>query len=157
MKTAVKVLSTACFLAPLLLANVAVAASFSPFSDGGNVCKDCPEPKLDEVKMSNGTTLKVQVTHKNSSFYVARLHGEVRAIPVGDVSEIKWANGSEPSGLSIGGQVVLKNGHILSGEVKIDKGKYLIKISGAEKTVVAYGKVVAEVYIGGQKRKVESQ
>ena len=157
MKTAAKVLSTAFFLAPLLLANVADAAGFSSFSDGGNVCKECPEPTMDEVKMSNGTVLKVQVTHKNSSFYVAKLHGEVRAIPVGDVSEIKWAKGSEPSGLSSGGQVVLKNGHILSGDVKVEKGMYRVNISGVEKAVVAYGKVVAEVYIGGEKRQVQTQ
>ncbi len=154
MKTAARLLTSACFIAPLLLAGTAHAVGFKPFTDGGNVCKTCPEPGLDEIKLSTGTVIRAKITHKNSSFYVANLHGEVRAIPVGEVSEIKWANGSEPAGLTTGGQIVLKNGIILSGDVQVDtQGKvYKVTIEGADKAVNAIFGVVAEAYIGGTKR-----
>ncbi len=154
MKTAARLLTTACFIAPLLIAGTAQAVGFTPFTDGGNVCKTCAEPGLDEIKLATGTIIRAKITHKNTSFYVANLHGEVRAIPVGEVSEIKWANGTEPAGLTTGGQIVLKNGIILSGDVQIDaQGKvYKVLVEGTDKRVNAIFSVVAEAYIGGTKR-----
>ena len=154
MKIAARLLSSACFLVPLLLAGSAHAVGFKPFTEGGNVCKTCKEPGLDEIKLSTGTVIRAKITHKNSAFYVANLHGEVRAIPVGEVSDITWANGTEPAGLTTGGQIVLKNGTVLSGDVQVDdKGKvYKVLIEGTDKRVNAIFSVVSEVYIGGSKR-----
>ncbi|MCA9695151.1 MAG: hypothetical protein R3A51_13800 [Nannocystaceae bacterium] len=155
MNLAARILTVPLFLATVLLAGTATAASFRPFTDGGNVCEKCTEKTLDTITLKSGTVIKARVTAKNSSFYVLNRHGEVRALPIGEVKEIKWAKGSEPAGLTSGGQVVLKNGHVLSGQVSIESNgkKFIVRIEGAEKPVNAMADTaVAEVYINGQKK-----
>ena len=38
------------------------------------------------------------------------------------------------------------------GDIKIEKGKYIVKVDGVGRSVVAFDKAISEVYVGGQKR-----
>lgn len=146
-------LSFACAATLLGISTSAFAADFKPFTPVKNVCPECPQPKADEIRTRDGQTLRGTVVAENVDFYVFLRYGEIRAIPKSAVESMEWADGSKPSGLDAYEQVLLKNGHVLSGEIVTDNEKpplYEVKLSYGDFTIMATKDQVDKVYKNGK-------
>ncbi|QDG54309.1 hypothetical protein FIV42_27255 [Persicimonas caeni] len=145
---------TACAVA-LAVSGLSVAASaadFVPFSKVENVCPDCKKPKADVISMSNGSTIRGTVVAENTDFYTVVRYGEVRAVPRSSVQSIAWADGSKPSSLLDKDQIVLNNGHVLSGTIVDEKDEpafFQIKSSFSDYTYMVTKSQVKKAYKGG--------
>lgn len=145
---------TACVTAAMLVgvSATAFAVDFKPFSKVGNVCPDCEQSKADVISLSKGGSVRGTVVAENTDFYVVVRYGEVRAIPRGDVQSIKWANGTKPSGLMDKDQIVLKNGHVLSGTIVDETDEpafFQVKSSFSDYTYTVAKGSVASAYKSG--------
>ncbi|MGM0557487.1 MAG: hypothetical protein ACQEVA_13975 [Myxococcota bacterium] len=136
-----------------LFSSTATAQEFEPFSQVENVCPDCEQSKADVVEMSNGDAIRGTVVAENTDFYVIVRYGEVRAVPRSDVQAIEWAGGNKPSGLMKKHQILLKNGHVLSGTITEEKDKpaiFKIKSSFSQQSFTVFKKEVKTAYKDGQ-------
>lgn len=134
------------------LSATAFAADFIPFSKVENVCTDCKQPKADVISMSNGTAIRGTVVAENSDFYTVVRYGEVRAIPRSSVQSIAWADGAKPSSLLDKDQIVLTNGHVLSGTIVDEKDEpalFQIKSSFSDYTYMVTKSQVQKAYKSG--------
>ncbi|TDP63706.1 hypothetical protein [Bradymonas sediminis] len=151
-------LSFACAATLMGISTSAFAADFKPFTPVKNVCPECVQPKADEMKLNDGQAIRGTVVAENVDFYVFLRYGEVRAIPKSAVANIVWANGSKPAGLDRYEQVLLKNGHVLSGTIINDSQEpplYEVKASFANVTIMAAKDQVKKAYRNGQEIEVK--
>lgn len=142
------------FVAAGTLCLASPAFSFEPFQDVTSVCPDCTPRKSDALTANDGTVLRGQVIAENSESYIFYRFGEVRSIPKNQVQKLEWADGSKPGGLTNSDQVVLKNGHVLSGAIVDDKDEpalIQIKLSHHDQTVVVFKSLVETLFKGGSK------
>ncbi len=134
------------------VSTAAFAVDFQPFSKVTNVCPDCKQPKADVITLAGGGTVRGTVVAENTDFYTVVRYGEVRAIPRNKVESIAYADGSKPAGLMNKDQIVLKNGHVLSGTIikETDEPAFFqIKSSFSDYTYTVAKDQVAKAYKGG--------
>lgn len=151
-------MSLACTFTVLGAASAASAADFKPFTPVKDVCPECEKPKADEVKLADGRAIRGTVVAENADFYVFLRYGEIRAISKSSVSNIVWANGSKPSGLDDFEQILLKNGHILSGTIINDNAKpalFELRASFSDVTFMVTKDQVDKAYRDGREFEVE--
>lgn len=136
-----------------LVSSTTAAQEFKPFSTVENVCPECEQPEADVVELSTGDKIRGTVVAENTDFYVVVRYGEVRAVPRGQVQAIEWAGGNKPSGLMSKDQILLPNGHVLSGTITEEKDEpalFKIKSSFNQQTFVVFKEAVETVYKDGQ-------
>ncbi len=145
-----------------LLTSLAVPASsanaasytFKPFTDLNTVCPKCEPQPADVLTLKDGKTVRGKVIAMNSAFYTVRRYGEVRTVPKADVTNVAWQNGSQPVGIDTLDQIVLKNGHVLTGSIaKEDTRARVLKSATPEQTFIVAFSETAAVF----KRGVESK
>lgn len=150
------------FVAVLSLVATTVAAqdfSFRAFSDVTNVCPSCEPPPSDVLTLRDGREVRATVVAMNPSFYTVVRFGEVRTVPRGEVQGVKWEKGSQPAGLDNLDQIVLKNGHVLTGSIVVDNDKpgyYQIKSSYMEYTYTVFKTQAARVFKKGQPHEMQA-
>lgn len=130
----------------------ATLMAFKPFTDVVDVCSTCPAPKADVLTINDGNRIRGTIIGENTAFYVMLRHHEVRAIPKNQVQAVEYAQGSKPVHVGTQDQVVLKNGHVLNGEIVEDKDKpahFQVKSSQGDMTLVAFKSEVSKVYKDG--------
>jgi hypothetical protein len=128
------------------------AADFKAFTPVENVCPECEQSKADLISMLSGDKIRGKVVAENTQFYTVVRYGEVRAIPRSNVQSIAWANGSKPSGLMDQDQIVLQNGHVLSGTIVDETDKpafFQIKSSFSDFSYTVTKAEVKKAYKGG--------
>ncbi|MBA2663716.1 MAG: hypothetical protein H0U74_15620 [Bradymonadaceae bacterium] len=127
--------------------------SFKAFSDVTSVCPQCEPPASDVLTLRDGREVRGTVVAINPAFYTVSRYGEVRTIPRNDVQSVKWEKGSQPAGLDALDQIVLKNGHVLTGNIVVTNEKpayYQIKSSTLEYTYTVFVTQAAKVFKKGQ-------
>jgi hypothetical protein len=110
-------------LLPIATTAVAQDFSFRPWSDVTNVCPSCEQPPGDVITLRNGNTVQGTIRAINPVFYTVERFGEIRTVPTGDVRDVEWKRGSQPSGLDDLDQIVLLNGHVLTGRIIVDNDR----------------------------------
>lgn len=136
----------------------AAQVSYEPFSEVENACPDCDKPAADEITLDNGETIRGTIVAKNDDFWVVERYGEVRAIPNGKIKSTSFEDGSRPSNLESQDQIVLPNGHVLTGEIvdESDKpGHFQIESSILNVSYVVFKKKAQALYRGGSKKTIE--
>lgn len=124
--------------------------SFKPFTES-TVCPTCKPPPSDELTLSDGSSLHAKVIAINSDFYTLSLFGEIRTIPKSQVKSVKWQNGSQPSGIDALDQIVVKTGHVLTGNfTSEEKGFKQIRVLGLPSAFMVLDKVTDVFYKRGR-------
>lgn len=154
-----RILATLVGFAILATAGVALGAQFKPFKDVENVCPDCETgPEFDVVEMNDGLKVRAKVIAENADFFVLERFGETRAAPKSGVAAIQWAEGSKPANLNSQDQIVLNNGHVMTGEVvdESDKPGHLqLKSSVGDFSFVIFKTEAESLYRQGKKTTIE--
>ncbi len=130
--------------------------SFKSFSDVKSVCPQCEPPASDVLKLKNGSEVRATVVAINPAFYTVSRYGEVRTIPNGDVTSVEYEKGNKPSGIDSQDQIVLKNGHVLTGTISLENEKpayYQIKSSTLDYTYTVFEPQAVKVYKKGNEVK----
>lgn len=96
---------------------------FKPWSDVTDVCPSCEQPPGDVISLKNGDEVKGIIRAINPVFYTVERFGEIRTVPTQDVKNVDWKRGSKPSGLDSLDQIVLTNGHVLTGKIVVDNDR----------------------------------
>ncbi len=150
-------------VATALLASTAMAQdvdfSFNDWSDVTQVCPTCEPPPADELVLRNGDTVQGTIRAVNPVFYTVERFGEVRTVPAGDVQEVNWKRGDQPRGLDSLDQIVLKNGHVLTGEIIVDNDRppyFEIQSSYLEYSYTVFKSQIAMVFRDGQEYDFEA-
>lgn len=97
--------------------------SFRPWSDVSDLCPTCEQPAGDVITLRNGEQVKGTIRAINPVFYTLERYGEVRTVPTRNVRLVEWKRGSQPSGLDSLDQIVLLNGHVLTGQIIVDNDR----------------------------------
>lgn len=153
-----KLVSCLAVAAVLLSAGTAFAVNFQPFSTVENVCPECESMDFDAVEMNDGQTVRCNVVAENDDFFVLERFGEVRAVSASQVKAIEWTDGEKPGNLRSQDQVVLNNGHVLTGSVvdESDKpGHFQIESSVADFSYTVFKSEIRSLYRGGSKQTIE--
>lgn len=127
--------------------------SFKAFSDVKSVCPQCEPPASDVVKLRNGSEVRATIIAVNPVFYTVSRYGEVRTIPSSDVQSVEWEKGSKPAGIDALDQIVLKNGHVLTGTIVLTNEKpayYQLKSSTLDYTYTVFEPQAVKVFKKGQ-------
>lgn len=136
----------------------ASAVEFEPFHEVENVCPDCEKPESDTVELSDGTTVRCTIVAENQDFLVVERYGETRGIPNSEVASKSYADGGPPSDLRSQDQIVLKNGHVLTGSIvdESDKpGHYQLKSAVGDFSYVVFKSQAEALYREGSKETIE--
>lgn len=151
-------LSLACALVLLGVSSVGFALDFRPFTPVQNVCPECEPPPDDEMEMSDGEKIRGKIVAENEDFYVMLRYGEVRAVPKSMIKGITWEDGSKPSGIGRLDQVLLKNGHVISGTIieEVEKPRHMkIRASYADITFTVFNSEIDRAYKNGARYEVK--
>jgi hypothetical protein len=135
------VFATLTLLLAISAPQVADAVEFRPFAKVKDVCPTCPKRATDLITMDNGTKVSGRVVAQSDAFFVIALYGELRAVPIGRVTSVTWANGSQPPGLTSQDQILLNNGTVFTGTIIQDNEKpsfYRIQSSINKQTYVVF-------------------
>jgi hypothetical protein len=149
----------AALLAFGLSAQGTAAVDFEPFSEVESVCPDCELPDMDTVELSSGEKIRCQIVAANDDFWVIERYGEVRAIPDSRVTSKSYADGGAPSDLRSQDQIVLENGHVLTGAIvdeSDEPGHFQLKSSVGDSSFVVFKKQARAMYRDGSKATVET-
>jgi len=113
------ILSVAIFLAP---ASSVLASDFTfkPFTDVATVCPKCAPPPGDVLTFKDGRTVHGRVVAMNPAFYTVERFGEVRMAARDEVQSVQWRQGTQTANLEGLDQIVLTNGHVLTGNIVSD-------------------------------------
>ncbi len=154
------VLTTA-FVVVCLSASTAVAQDFSfqPWSDVTVVCPTCEPPPADVVTLRDGSTAEGTIRAINPVFYTLERFGEIRTVPAGDVNDVEWKRGNQPRGIDSLDQIVLKNGHVLTGEITIDNERppyFEIESSFLDHSYTVFKSQIEMVFQNGQEYDFEA-
>lgn len=106
----------ASLLAP---ASSALASEFAfrPFTDFSSVCPQCEPPPGDVLTFKDGRTVRGRVVAMNPAFYTLERLGEVRMAARDEVQSVQWRQGRQTADLEGLDQIVLNNGHVLTGNI----------------------------------------
>ncbi len=147
----------------LFVCGVSITASaveFRSFTEVDNVCPDNCEPvPFDTITLQNGDEVRAHIVAKNPDFFVLERFGEVRALPQSRVQSTSWAEEGPPSNLSNQDQIVLDNGHVLTGSVvdeSDEPGHLQLDSSIVANSYVVFKQEAASVYRGGDKETIET-
>ncbi len=127
--------------------------SFEPWSDVTKVCPSCEPPPADEIELTNGNTVQGTIRAINPEFYTLERFGEVRTVPARDVANVEWKRGSQPRGLDNLDQIVLKNGHVLTGSITVDNDRppyFEIESSYMDQSYTVFKSQIEMVFKGGE-------
>ena len=136
-----------------------MAQDTQPFSKVTDVCPTCAKPAQDVLTLGDGTELQARVVAENDDFFVVERHGEVRSVSKSSGMRVAWANSREPVGLSSQDQIVLNNGHILTGSLVEEKDKpalYRLQSSLNTQTYIVFKDQVRSLYKGGKRVELAS-
>ncbi|GEM_PF-1996870 len=156
-------MSTVSWLRTFLLICVAGAASaalpsqvaaqeFRPFSEVEDVCPDCEPTAADVVSLTSGESVRCDVVAQNEDFMVLERYGEVRAVSRDNVTSVEWADGQRPGDLESSDQILLNNGHVLTGtitETNDTPGHYVMKSDVSDVSFVVFKTEAKAVYRDG--------
>lgn len=135
------------------VSSAAVAQDFQPFSNVKDVCPSCPKTATDVITLNNNTKIRAKVVAENTDFMVIVRYGELRVVPRSKVESVVWGDGSKAAGLTSQDQIVLKNGHVLTGSITEEKDEpssYFRMQSGVNKqTYVIFKTQVSKAYKAG--------
>ena len=126
-------------------------AVFTPVKD---VCPTCAKPAQDIITLGDGRKVLARVVAENEDFFVVSRYGEVRAISKGGGMRIAWSNSRQPTGLTSQDQLVLSNGHVLTGAIVEQKDKpALIRLQSSvnQQTFIVFLDQVTAMYKDGRK------
>lgn len=142
-------------LVGVLLSSTVMAQDFSfrSWSDVTNVCPSCEQAVGDVVTLRNGNTVQGTIRAINPVFYTLERFGEIRTVPTSDVRSVEWKRGSQPSGLDNLDQIVLKNGHVLTGRIMVDNDRppyFKIESSFLEYTYTVFKSQIQMVFRDGR-------
>lgn len=159
MRKAVKRTTTLVAAAMVLgLAAQAAAVEFKRFRKVENVCPDCEKEKSDEVTLADGNTIRCNIVAANEDFLVLEKYGEVRAVPNSQVESRSFADGSPPSDLRSQDQIVLEDGHVLTGKIVDESqkpGHYQLKSAFNDSSFVVFKSEAKALYRDGSKKTIE--
>lgn len=133
--------------------------SFEPWSDVSQVCPTCEPPSADEIELTDGETVEGIIRAINPEFYTVTRFGEVRTIPADDVEDVDWKRGEQPDGLEERDQIVLENGHVLTGEITIENERppyYELESSYLDHSYTAFKSQIEMVFMDGEEYDFES-
>lgn len=138
-----------------MFASEASALKFTPFSNVKDVCPKCPKATTDTITFQNNVKVKARIIAETNAFYVIERYGEVRLVPLSDILSIDWGGGSKPAGLTSQDQIVLLNGHVLTGSIIDEKdapkgGYFRMRSSTNNQTYIVFKKQAESVYKGGR-------
>lgn len=144
-----------------LLASSAVAQDFSfePWSDVTQVCPTCEPPPADTIELSNGDTVEGTILAINPVFYTLERFGEIRTVPAHDVADVEWKRGDQPGGIDSKDQIVLVNGHVLTGEITVDNDRppfFEIESPFFEQTYTVFKSQIEMVFRNGEEYDFEA-
>ncbi|RAL25229.1 hypothetical protein DL240_03185 [Lujinxingia litoralis] len=144
-------------LTVFLLASVASAQDyrFQDWSDVSSVCPSCASTSFDVIELTSGQEVRGNVVAINGDFYTVERFGEIRTVPTTEVSAVSWKGGSEPAGLEGLDQIVLNNGHVLTGELVVENEApaYMqLRNKLNDNTFTVFSSQAAAVYKDGQKQ-----
>lgn len=148
---AVALVAAACLSSTAMAQDVDL--SFESWSDVSQVCPTCEAPAADELELTNGETVVGTIRAYNDTFYTVERFGEVRTVPADDVSNINWERGEDPGGLDDLDQIVLKNGHVLTGEIIVDNDRppyFELQSSYLDYSYTVFKSQIAMVFQDGQ-------
>lgn len=144
-------------LVGVLFSSTVIAQDFSfrAWSDVTDVCPSCEPPQGDEITLRNGDLIKGNIRAINPVFYTVERFGEIRTVPAGDVRSVEWKNGSPPPGLDRLDQIVLTNGHVLTGNIIVENevpAYFRIEATApfADYTYTVFGSQISMVFQDGQ-------
>jgi len=127
--------------------------SFRDWSDVSSVCPSCDSVSTDVLELTSGQEVRGNVVAINPDFYTLERFGEIRTVPTRQVSAVSWKDGSQPSGIDALDQVVLNNGHVLTGAIEVENQApaYMqIRSSSNDATFTVFATQAAAVYRAGQ-------
>jgi hypothetical protein len=108
----------------------------------------------DQIKLKGGGELEGTIVAENDAFYVVEKHGLVQMVDRDKISSVRWVKGSKPSGLSGWDQVVLRNGHVLTGKIteRNDKFRWYLMRYALDENVIfrIYDSQVLRVFRDGK-------
>lgn len=133
--------------------------SFEPWSDVTQVCPTCEPPPADEIELADGDVVEGTIRAINPQFYTVERFGEVRTVPAGDVENVEWKRGEQPDGIDELDQIVLENGHVLTGEITIENERppyYEIESSYLDHSYTVFVSQIANVFRDGEEYDFES-
>lgn len=134
------------------------AVEFKRFSDVESVCPDCEKSGLDVIELTSGEKIHGTIVAANRDFWVVERYGEIRAIPDSEVASKEYADGSPPSDLRSQDQIVLKNGHVLTGSIvdESDKpGHFQMKSAVGNFSFVVFKKEAKALYRNNSKETID--
>ncbi len=138
---------------------VAQDFSFEPWSDVTQVCPTCEPPAADEIELSDGDVVEGTIRAVNPQFYTVERFGEIRTIPAGDVENVDWKRGEQPDGLDELDQIVLENGHVLTGEIIRENVRppfYELESSYLDHSYTAFVTQISMVFMDGEEYDFEA-
>lgn len=142
------------FLPGVFVSAPAGAQEFQPFTDVGDVCPDCPGPHTEVLTLVGGETVKANLVAENDDFFVAERYGEVRTIPHAVIATVKWTDESRRSELKSQDQILLPNGHVLTGKIIKESDEpafFQLESSLGDFTHVAFEGQIDRVYRQGKR------
>ena len=137
----------------------AQAVDFTPFAKVEDVCPKCAKASEDTVTLSSGEKLKAKIVAESASFLVLLRYGEVRMLPQSRVQSVDWGKGTRGGDLTGQDQLVLTNGHILTGAIIEEKTEpvayFRLQSSTHKQSFVVFKDQVQEAYKSGQRYSFE--
>ena len=138
---------------------VAQDFSFEAWSDVTQVCPTCEPPPADTIETADGETIEGTIRAINPVFYTLERFGEVRTVPTGEVESVEWKRGDQPDGLESLDQIVLDNGHVLTGEITIDNDRppfFELESSYLDHSYTVFKSQIAMVFRDGEEYDFEA-
>ena len=133
--------------------------SFEPWSDVTQVCPTCEPPPGDKIETTDGETIEGTIRAINPEFYTVERFGEVRTVPAGEVEDVEWKRGDEPDGIDELDQIVLENGHVLTGEITVENERppfYEIESSYLEHSYTVFVSQIQMMFRDGEEYDFEA-
>lgn len=127
--------------------------SFRDWSDVSSVCPSCDAVTTDVLELTSGQEIQGNVVAINADFYTVERFGEIRTVPASQVSAVNWKDGSQPAGIDALDQIVLNNGHVLTGELVVENEApaYMqLRSATNDATFTVFATQAAAVYRAGQ-------
>ena len=142
-------------IALTMVTSMASAADFKPFSKVKDICPKCPKTTVDTITLNNNVKIRAKVVAENTNFLVVQRYGELRTVPRTRIMSVDWANGSKSTNLKSQDQILLRNGHVLTGSIIEEKNKptgyFRMRSSLSKQTYVVLKTQVSEAYKAGSR------
>jgi hypothetical protein len=135
----------------------AFAQAFKPFTEVKNVCPSCEPERFDRLELEDGRSVEAWIVRDNPGFVVIERHGELRVVPKAEISQTtlspkRDANERQRIAQLHMDQVLLANGHVLSGRVTQTDGTYNVSSPNGF-NYTAQREVISKVVLKGVEKK----